>query len=228
VLWIFIALKNPLPLSVFQPANLGFNGKHASRYTTKDGPTVDVNAYDVRKFDYERRSSKSSSEMIYGVFYINTRKFASWYLEINVSTSVMIVRTPLKIERGDSGTRMSNRIVVLTLSLTTKPEVNNVVTKAHHWTLTCASSTQCTLYFIYVIHFNIILKFTYTLYLHTSCMYCALSSRFYNPSTERCGQVVSTPCSYEGKSRVQISAQRPAILTEATVVFLSPSRQILG
>jgi hypothetical protein len=36
VLWILIALKNPSPLTEFEPANLGSNGKQGDRYTTED------------------------------------------------------------------------------------------------------------------------------------------------------------------------------------------------
>jgi hypothetical protein len=36
VLRIFIALKNPLPLTGFEPVNLGSVGKHANHYTTED------------------------------------------------------------------------------------------------------------------------------------------------------------------------------------------------
>jgi hypothetical protein len=36
VLRTFIALKNPLPSKGSDPANLGFNGKHANHYTAED------------------------------------------------------------------------------------------------------------------------------------------------------------------------------------------------
>jgi hypothetical protein len=35
VLRIVIALKNPSPLTGFEPATFGFNGKHTNHYTTK-------------------------------------------------------------------------------------------------------------------------------------------------------------------------------------------------
>jgi hypothetical protein len=36
VLWIFITLKNPLPLARFEPVNHGSNCKYANHYTTED------------------------------------------------------------------------------------------------------------------------------------------------------------------------------------------------
>jgi hypothetical protein len=40
--------------------------------------------------------------------------------------------------------------------------------------------------------------------------------------TKCCGLVIKRTCFVFGKSRVQISAQRPAIVTEIFVAFLSP------
>jgi hypothetical protein len=37
---IVIALKNPSPSAGFEPANLGFTGKHAKHYTTEDDHTI--------------------------------------------------------------------------------------------------------------------------------------------------------------------------------------------
>jgi hypothetical protein len=37
---IFIAIKNPSPSAVFEPANLGSNDKHANHYTTEDNTMV--------------------------------------------------------------------------------------------------------------------------------------------------------------------------------------------
>jgi hypothetical protein len=37
VLWIFTAVKNPSPSAEFEPANLGYNGKHANHYATEGG-----------------------------------------------------------------------------------------------------------------------------------------------------------------------------------------------
>jgi hypothetical protein len=36
----FITLKNPLSWSRFEPANLGYNGKHSNHYTTEGDDTV--------------------------------------------------------------------------------------------------------------------------------------------------------------------------------------------
>jgi hypothetical protein len=36
MLWIFIAVKNPLLLVRFEPAKVGSNGKHDNHYTTKN------------------------------------------------------------------------------------------------------------------------------------------------------------------------------------------------
>jgi hypothetical protein len=37
---IFIAIKNPSPSAVFEPANLGSNDKHANHYTAEDNTMV--------------------------------------------------------------------------------------------------------------------------------------------------------------------------------------------
>jgi hypothetical protein len=45
---------------------------------------------------------------------------------------------------------------------------------------------------------------------------------------ERCAGVVNTPTSYSGGSGFDSRPRLPAMLIEVFVVFLSPSRQILG
>jgi hypothetical protein len=47
-------------------------------------------------------------------------------------------------------------------------------------------------------------------------------------NTESRGQVACHSCFVFGRSRIQISVRRPAILTEVFVVFLSPLKKMMG